>query len=109
MPQIVDRMFKVPDAASFATIRFLDRILGRKCGGSTGTNVYSVFQVMAEMRQQAKSGSIVSLICDRGDRYLHTYYSDTWLRENGYLIEPYLAHLEHFYQTGEWLDAEPTA
>jgi cysteine synthase A len=105
LPQLVDQMFKVPDAASYATIHFLDRILGRKCGGSTGTNVYGAFQVMAGMMQQDQSGSVVSLICDSGDRYLHTYYSQPWLQENGYYIQPYLAQLEHFYGSGRWIEA----
>jgi cysteine synthase A len=104
MPQVIDRMIKVPDAASYASIHFLDRILGRKCGGSTGTNIYGVFQVMAEMYHQVKSGSIVSMICDSGDRYLHTYYNETWLQQNGFHIEPYLAQLQHFYRTGEWIE-----
>jgi cysteine synthase A len=104
IPQVIDKMFKVPDAASYATIHFLDRILGRKCGGSTGTNLYGTFQIMADMGRQGQAGSVVSLICDSGDRYLHTYYNGAWLQENGYQIEPYLAQLEHFYQTGEWLE-----
>ena len=49
------------------------------------------------------TGSIVTLICDAGERYLHTYYNQAWLQENGYLIEPYLTQLQHFYDTGEWL------
>ena len=28
---------------------------------------------------QMKDGSIVSLLCDGGDRYLHTYYDDAWV------------------------------
>jgi len=104
MPQVIDKMLKVPDAASYAAIHFLARILGRKCGGSTGTNLYGAFQVMAEVHQQTRTGSVVSLICDHGERYLHTYYNEAWLQENGYHIEPYLAQLEHFYHTGVWLE-----
>ena len=52
MLQVIDQMIKVPDAASYASIHFLDRILDRKCGGSTGTNLYGAFQVMADMHQR---------------------------------------------------------
>ena len=36
LPSIVDRMVKVPDEAAYATIHFLEGLLNRKCGGSTG-------------------------------------------------------------------------
>lgn len=36
MPGVIDRMIKIPDAASIATIWWLENVLGRKCGASTG-------------------------------------------------------------------------
>jgi cysteine synthase A len=48
-------------------------------------------------------GSVVTLICDSGERYLNSYYNRRWLQERGHHIEPYLAQLEHFYQHGEWI------
>ena len=30
LPDVVDRVLKVPDAASFAVLRFLHRVIGRK-------------------------------------------------------------------------------
>jgi cysteine synthase A len=102
---VVDRMIRVPNAASYAAIHFLERILGRKYGGSTGCNLYGVCQIMAEMRQNGEAGSIVTLICDSGERYLDTYYNAEWLRHNGQAIQPYLLQLTHFYNTGEWIEA----
>ena len=99
---VVDRMIKVPDAASYASIHFLKKVLGRRCGGSTGTNLYGTFQIMAEMQKSGVSGSVVTLICDPGDRYMHTYYNNMWLLENGFDIQPYYDQLEHFYTSGEW-------
>ncbi|BFM10482.1 PLP-dependent cysteine synthase family protein [Simiduia litorea] len=99
---IVDDMVQVPDAASVATVRFLERHLGRKCGGSTGTNVYAAFQLMAEMQLRGESGSVVSLICDAGERYLPTYYNDAWVAGQGLDLQPHLDRLEHFYETGLW-------
>ncbi len=104
VPQVIDQMIKVPDAASFAALRYLERLLGRKVGGSTGTNLYGAAQIMAAMRGRGETGSVVTLICDPGDRYLDTYFNDAWLAENGFDIQPYLAQLQHFHSTGEWKD-----
>lgn len=103
MPSVIDRMIKVPDAASFASLRFLERLLNRKCGGSTGTNMYAASQIISEMNNQGNSGSVVSLICDSGDRYLDTYYNNDWLKQNNFDIAPYLQKLEEFYDKGTWI------
>jgi len=100
LPSIVDRMIKVPDEAAYATIHFLEELLNRKCGGSTGTNVYAAIQIISELNIQGKSGSVVSLICDSGDRYLDTYYSSGWLKQNGFNLTPYKKNLEQFYDAG---------
>jgi cysteine synthase A len=47
-------------------------------------------------------GSVVTLICDPGDRYLDTYYSDAWLTDQGLDTAPYAAALDRFLTTGEW-------
>jgi cysteine synthase A len=108
IPEVIDVMLQIPNAATYASIYFLDHILGRKCGGSTGTNLYGAIQLMSEMDKHGESGSVVTLICDSGERYLDTYYSDAWLKENGYHIEPYLSQLQRFYTMGEWPeDTEP--
>lgn len=104
IPDVVDRMICVPDTASYAAIHFLERILGRKCGGSTGCNLYGAFQLIAEMQRAGRAGSVVTLICDSGERYLNSYYDPKWLYERGHDLEPYLAQLEHFYYHGEWHD-----
>lgn len=100
LPSLIDRMVKVPDAAAYATIRFLQRILNRRCGGSTGTNVFAALQIISELNARGETGSVVSLICDGGERYLDSYYNDEWLRGNGFEITPYLDRLEAFYATG---------
>ena len=97
---IIDRMIKVPDSASFATIHFLEKLLNRRCGGSTGTNLYATFQIISELAAQNQEGSVVSMICDRGERYLDSYYNSSWLEENGFDTQPYSEQLDSFYQTG---------
>jgi cysteine synthase A len=47
----------------------------------------------------------VTLACDPGDRYLDTYYSDEWLRANGYDIAPHVAQMQRALDTGRWQDA----
>jgi len=53
-------MMRVPDAASIATLRWLEIVLGRKCGGSTGTNVYGALAILAEMRAPQRQGRAAS-------------------------------------------------
>lgn len=93
-PNVVDTMLQIPDAASIATARWLTHVLGRKVGASTGTNVYACLQLMREMAEQNQTGSIVTLLCDSGERYTHTYYNDEWLEAQGLDIAPYLDALE---------------
>ena len=100
IPSVIHRMMRVPDAASFAAIRFLQQLLNRKCGGSTGTNVYAAFQIISELNRNGAECSVVSMICDPGDRYLDTYYNDDWLTQNGFDIAPYQEKLQKFYDTG---------
>jgi cysteine synthase A len=93
---VVDDMMRVPDAASIAAARWISGVLGRRVGGSTGTNVWASLQVVERMSAAGQSGSIVSLLCDGGERYAHTYYNDTWINEQGLDLDPYLRHLERF-------------
>ena len=102
MPAVIDQMEQVPDAASIAAMRFLFQQTGRRAGGSTGTNLWAALGLAARMHRAGNRGSIVTLICDAGDRYAGTYYNDGWLAANGLDIEPYLATLNEFAQTGGW-------
>lgn len=82
LPDIVDRMIRVPDAASIAAMRYISRVLGRRCGGSTGTNIWGCLQLLREMRKEGCEGSLVTLLCDAGERYDDTYYDDGWIARN---------------------------
>ena len=97
---VIDEMLKVPDAASIAAMRWVSNILGRAVGGSTGTNIWASLQVIERMRAAGETGSVVTLLCDGGERYLATYYNDDWLAECGLDIAPYMARLEEFSRTG---------
>ncbi len=91
MPDVIDRMLKIPDAASLGAMRALSERLCRRVGGSTGTNFVGVCLLASEMKDQGKSGSIVTIVCDSGDRYGQTYYDENWLLSQN--ID--LAHCSH--------------
>jgi cysteine synthase A len=102
VPTIVDRMICVPDAASLAAMRELERVTGRRAGGSTGTNLWGAFQLVAEMVAAGRTGSVVTLLCDGGERYAHTYYADEWVAAQGLDLAPHAQTLRRFAATGEW-------
>ncbi|ESQ90653.1 PLP-dependent cysteine synthase family protein [Asticcacaulis benevestitus] len=81
--ELVDRMVVVEDHQSIGGMRALSRRLGRNVGGSTGTNIWACAELAREMHEAGKKGSIVTLLCDSGDRYADTYYNDGWLLEAG--------------------------
>jgi cysteine synthase A len=97
---VIDDMVRVPDAASIATMRWVSDILGRPVGGSTGTNVWASLQLIGRMRDAGEQGSVVTLLCDGGERYRGTYYDDAWLAAKGLDIAPYAAALAEFAATG---------
>ncbi len=78
LPGTMDAMLKVPDRWSLAAMRALSHRLGRPVGGSTGTNLIAALWCASAMRAAGDTGSIVTLLCDDGRRYQHSYYDDVW-------------------------------
>jgi cysteine synthase A len=99
---VVDRSLQVPDEHAMAALRFLDRKLGRKVGGSTGTQFIAAVTLASEMKRARQRGAVVTLLCDGGERYLGTYYNDAWLERNGFDVRPCLQRLERFWENGSW-------
>ncbi|HSY27528.1 MAG TPA: PLP-dependent cysteine synthase family protein [Burkholderiaceae bacterium] len=93
---VIDAMVKVPDAYSLAALRHLEQMTGRKCGGSTGTIFCATLSLAAEMRAKGENGSIVAILCDGGERYLHSYYNDAWLAANGFEIGTQMKEIRAF-------------
>jgi cysteine synthase A len=83
LPELIDRAYAVSDAASIGAARALSRRIGRLCGGSTGTNLIACIALIREMATAGESGSVVTLLCDSGERYRSTFYDAAWLRERG--------------------------
>ena len=82
IPTLVDHMVCVENVQSIVAMRELSGLLGRKVGPSTGTNFFAVLELAETMRRRGETGSITSLICDAGERYLNTYHDDAWVEAN---------------------------
>ncbi len=104
VPDVIDHMIQVPDAGSIAAMRHLATLTGFHAGPSTGTNLWGVWQLMARMIADGRRGSIVSLMCDGGDRYACTYYDDKWLETQDLNPDRHSQVIERFFATGQWDD-----
>ena len=78
---LVDRMEEVADIDSIAAMRALSQLRGRRVGPATGTNFIAMLRLASEMRAAGQQGSILSLLCDAGERYLPTYHDDAWVMQ----------------------------
>jgi len=107
IPELIDRAFAVPDAASLAAARVLSRRIGRSCGGSTGTNMWAVARIVSEMVARKEEGSVTTLLCDSGERYRSTHLDDDWLKQRGVDIRPQEDVMERFFETGRF-EGAPT-
>ncbi|RBH38251.1 PLP-dependent cysteine synthase family protein, partial [Pseudomonas sp. MWU13-2860] len=58
--------------------------------------------LVSQMRKQGRSGSIVTLICDDGNRYQDSYYKPEWLQANGFDISPWVERYRRFFNEGQW-------
>ncbi|MEO5560052.1 MAG: PLP-dependent cysteine synthase family protein [Dokdonella sp.] len=99
---IVDQVVEVPDAASIAAAWLLEELFAHRYGGSSGTNFVACLQLAAAMRARNECGSIVTLLCDRGDRYAETLFEPTWLAAHGIDRTPSEAALRTILKTGKW-------
>jgi cysteine synthase len=109
IPSVVDQMIKVPDAASYAAMMFLYKLMARRAGPSSGTNLWGAFELIADMAAAGKQGSVVTLICDSGERYIQSYYNDVWLAQRKVDLRPYRGQLQSFFERGEWANRQPRA
>jgi cysteine synthase A len=82
IPHLIERVESVPDAASIGAARVLSAWTGRSCGGSTGTNMWAAATIIGEMAAAGVTGSVVTLLCDSGERYRSTCFDDLWLTAN---------------------------
>jgi cysteine synthase A len=97
---IVDQVCEVDDADSIAAAWQLEVLLGQCYGGSSGTNFIACLQLASGMRQRGETGSIVTLLGDRGDRYRETLFDRNWLTARGISLEQPIADLRELLSPG---------
>ncbi|MEL7348764.1 MAG: PLP-dependent cysteine synthase family protein, partial [Pseudomonadota bacterium] len=94
LPEVITRMIKVPDAASIAAMLWLEDLIGRKAGPSTGTNLWGALLEGARIMKAGTTGAVVTVMCDGGDRYLDTYHDPDWVAAHIGDIAPYQRKLD---------------
>ena len=82
-PSVVDRWVTVSDRDAFLTTRRLALTEGILAGGSGGLAVHAALQVAAELEDP--EAMIVVILPDGGRSYLSKIYSDSWMRQYGFL------------------------
>ena len=100
IPDVIDEMLKVPDVLSLSAMHYLSRVLGRRVGGSTGTNLVGALHLAGRMQQSGQQGSIVGILCDGGDRYAHSYYNAEWLASWGFDLGPGIEEIRACAEAG---------
>lgn len=98
--ELADEVLEVADATSIAGAWFLEERIGSRYGGSSGTNFVVALRLAEAMQRQAVHGSVVLLLCDRGERYADTLYEPSWLEANGYDYASSLKELRRTAATG---------
>ena len=99
-PDLIDRAYAIADVESIAAARVLSRRIGKLVGGSTGCNLIACIALVKEMAAAGDAGSVVSLLCDSGERYRSTYFNDDWLAERGFDTAAQEAEAQRFFELG---------
>ena len=81
-PGVVDRIVQVTDREAFVAARRLAREEGILVGGSAGMALHAALVVAAET---GPDRLVVVLLPDTGRNYLSKFFSDEWMRQNGFL------------------------
>lgn len=81
---LIDEGVQIGDVEAFATCRAVARASGLMLGGSAGGAVHVALQRLQEL---PAGSTVVTLVCDSGEKYLDTVYDDDWMRERD-LLDP---------------------
>lgn len=79
---LIDDMIRVSDKDSFTQGRLLAKTEGILAGGSTGTVIAGVRQLLK--RPELVGKRVVMLVHDSGRSYLTKMYNDDWMSEKGF-------------------------
>lgn len=102
LPGVLDAMVKVPDVWSLGAMHSLSVRLGRRVGASTGTNLVAALACAQSLQAKGIPGSVVTLLCDDGQRYRHSYFDDCWLRDNDLECEAQSNAVDALMDRGDW-------
>jgi cystathionine beta-synthase len=81
---VLDDVRQVDDRMSFQWARRLAREEGIFAGGSSGSAVAVACQIAREL---GRGKIVVAVLPDGGKSYISKFYSDEWMRDNGFLDE----------------------
>jgi len=81
---VLDDVRQVTDQQSFTAARRLAREEGIFAGGSSGAAVHVAVQVAREL---GKGKVVVVPLPDTGRAYISKFFSDEWMRDNGFALE----------------------
>ncbi|WP_431940129.1 PLP-dependent cysteine synthase family protein [Nocardia grenadensis] len=73
---LLDEGVKVTDRAAFATCRAISRRLGLMLGGSAGGSVHAA---LTRLEEFPAGSTVVTIVCDGGEKYLDTVFDDDWM------------------------------
>ncbi len=90
---LIDEIIQCPDREAFVTTRKLARREGLFVGGSCGSAVWGAQQYIKKNTLK-EDDVVVILLPDSGTRYVSKFYSDEWMRTNGFLEEEHRPELE---------------
>ncbi|MEM9989890.1 MAG: pyridoxal-phosphate dependent enzyme, partial [Pseudomonadota bacterium] len=77
---VIDDAYRIPDAEALEILFALTIEEGLCLGGSAGINVAGAIRLAKEM---GPGHTIVTILCDYGNRYQSKIYNPDWLKEKG--------------------------
>ncbi len=77
----IDRAIRATDAQAIEMAHWLLDHEGIFVGGSSGLNVFGAARIAKELPE---GSTVVTILCDGGQRYLSRIFNDAWLREQGF-------------------------
>jgi cysteine synthase A len=81
----IDRAIRADDKTAVAMVHWLLRNEGLFIGGSSGLNVAGAARIAKELPE---GSTVVTILCDGGERYLSKLFDEGWLRQNGHWPVP---------------------
>ena len=91
--ELADEVVEIDDAQSLAAMVVLERLLGARYGGSSGTHFAACLALARRMRAEDRSGAIATVLGDRGERYARTLWDPAWRAARGLDVDPHVRAL----------------